>query len=98
MQVDPESDYIISKWEVINGKARDFRIYVIGESWQEERLEEEPDGVYEIGISKPETGYKAVLLEVIFNPDSDFPLTFTSGTLVTPDQYPFDPFKPDKPQ
>ena len=26
-----------------------------------------------------------------------FPLTFTTGTLVTPDTYPFDPFVPDLP-
>jgi PhoPQ-activated pathogenicity-related protein len=98
MQIDPESDYNISKWEVINETARDFRIYVIGESWYKEELNKEIDGIYEINISKPDSGYKAALLEVIFNPDSDFPLTFTSGTLVTPDQYSFDLFKPDSPQ
>jgi hypothetical protein len=32
MQIDPESDYIIRKWEAINKQDRDFRIYVIGES------------------------------------------------------------------
>jgi PhoPQ-activated pathogenicity-related protein len=95
MQIDPESDYIIRKWEAINKQDRDFRIYVIGESWYKEDLDKEPDGNYEICISKPETGYKAALLEVIFNPDSDYPLTFTSGTLVTPDLYPFAPFEPD---
>jgi PhoPQ-activated pathogenicity-related protein len=95
MQIDPESDYIIRKWEAINKQDRDFRIYVIGESWYKEDLDKEPDDNYEICISKPETGYKAALLEVIFNPDSDYPLTFTSGTLVTPDLYPFAPFEPD---
>jgi PhoPQ-activated pathogenicity-related protein len=95
MQIDPKSDYIIKKWEAVNNKDRDFRIYVIGKAWQEEKLEKEPDGIYNINISKPDSGYKAALLEVIFNPDSDFPLTFTSGTLVTPDKYPFAPYKPD---
>jgi len=95
MEIDPESDYVIRKWEAINEQGRDFRIYVIGESWYEEELEKQPDGIYEINISKPESGYKAALLEVIFNPESEYPLTFTSGTLVTPDQYPFAPFEPD---
>lgn len=95
MQIDPESDYIIRKWEAVNEQGRDFRIYVIGESWYMEELDKQPDGIYEINISKPETGFKAALLEVIFNPESDYPITFTSGTLVTPDTYPFDPFEPD---
>ncbi len=96
MKVDPESDYVIRKWEVINETDRDFRIYVIGEeAWQMEALETESDGSYAIHISKPESGYKAALVEIIFNPESDFPLTFTSGTLVTPDQYPFAPFEPE---
>jgi PhoPQ-activated pathogenicity-related protein len=95
MKIDPESSYMINKWEAVNSKARDFRIYVIGKAWQEENLEKEPDGIYNIFISKPDSGYKAALLEVIFNPESDYPLTFTSGTLVTPDQLPFAPFQPD---
>jgi PhoPQ-activated pathogenicity-related protein len=95
MQIDPESDYIINKWEAVNNKSRDFRIYVIGKAWREKKLETEPDGIYNINISKPDSGYKAALLEVIFNPDSEFPLTFTSGTLVIPDQYPFAPYVPD---
>ncbi len=92
MQVDPESDYIIRKWEAVNETDRDFRIYVVGEAWQKDELEIEPTGQYAIHISTPENGYKGALLEIIFNPDSDFPLTFTSGTLVVPDHYPFEPF------
>jgi PhoPQ-activated pathogenicity-related protein len=95
MNIDPESDYLINKWEAVNYKARDFRIYVIGKAWKEETLEKETDGNYNIYISKPDSGYKAALLEVVFNPGSEFPLTFTSGTLVTPDKYPFPPFEPD---
>jgi PhoPQ-activated pathogenicity-related protein len=95
MQINPENEYVIRKWEAVNEKGRDFRIYVIGESWYMEELDEQPDGIYEVNILKPETGFKAALLEVIFNPESEYPLTFTSGTLVTPDQYPFAPFEPD---
>jgi PhoPQ-activated pathogenicity-related protein len=95
MQIDPASNYIIRKWEAVNKQDRDFRIYVIGEAWQPVDLAIETDGTYEIPVLEPETGYKAALLEVIFNPGSDFPLTFTSGTLVTPDKYPFAPFEPE---
>jgi PhoPQ-activated pathogenicity-related protein len=95
MEVDPASLYQIRKWEVTNPTARDFRIYVIGENaWEMEEVDKQEDGRYEIAISSPEEGFKAALVELVFNPGSNFPLTFTSGTLVTPDQYPHEPFVP----
>ncbi len=95
MQVDPASDYMVRKWEAVNETDRDFRIYVVGEeAWQMEELEFQSDGNYTSHISQPENGFKGALLEVVFNPNSEFPLTFTSGTLVTPDRYPFEPFRP----
>ncbi|RLD23289.1 MAG: PhoPQ-activated pathogenicity-like protein PqaA type [Bacteroidetes bacterium] len=94
MRVDPESDYIIRKWEAINESDRDFRIYVIGEAWQMEELEKTSNGAYAIHVEEPEAGYKAALVELIFNPHTEFPLTFTSGTLIIPDQYPYAKFEP----
>jgi len=95
MEVDAENSYMIRKWEAVNETDRDFRIYVVGEeAWEMETLDLQTDGEYAIPITKPDSGFKAALLEVDFNPDSDFPLTFTSGTVVTPDIYPFKPFKP----
>lgn len=91
VQVDPESNYLIRKWEAVNPAARDFRIYVVGKAWEMEALEKETGGLYAVPITKPGSGYKAALVELIFNPGSEFPLTFTSGTLVTPDTYPFPP-------
>ena len=93
MQVDPSADYTISKWEAVNPKGRDFRIYVNGEAWVEEPLEISGDGTYEVTISIPGQGYKAAMLEVTVDPGSTFPLTITSGTLVLPDTYPYAPFQ-----
>jgi len=95
LEIDPAADYLISKWEVVNPETRDFRIYVTGEAWSSEPLEKTDGGSYSVEITAPETGYKAAMLEVIIDPESDFPLTFTTGTLVLPDLYPFQPFKPD---
>jgi len=98
-EVDPGSDYQISKWEAINEKDRDFKLYVIGnEAWKMEALDVREDGKYVIPVTIPESGYKGALVEVVFNPDSEFPLTFTSGTVVTPDKYPFAPFIPESSQ
>ncbi len=95
-EIDPESEYQIRIWEAINKSSRDFKSYVVGdEAWQMDALEISEDGSYAIPVSVPESGYKGALVEVVFNPDSDFPLTLTTGTLVTPDSYPFDPFTPN---
>lgn len=97
-EVDPDSDYLIRLWEAVNPEGRDFKSYVIGEeAWKMEPIEISASGLYSIPIASPGKGYKGALLEVVFNPDTDSPLTLTSGTLVTPDSYPFDPFVPDSP-
>jgi len=96
VQVDPNASYTVSKWEAVNPTARDFRIYVNGEAWIQQKLETSEDGTYQVTIKEPEEGYKAALLEVVIDPGSPFPLAFTTGTLVTPDSYPFEPFSPEK--
>jgi PhoPQ-activated pathogenicity-related protein len=95
-RVDPADKYQIRLWEAVNPSARDFKIYVTGgDAWQMKPLEVHEDGLYAIPVSPPETGFRGALLEVVFQPDSEFPLTLTSGTLITPDSYPYDPFEPD---
>jgi len=95
-EVDPTSNYQIRLWEAVNPVGRDFKSYVIGEeAWQMEAMEIQDNGFYAIPVSSPDKGYKGALVEVVFNPESDFPRTLTTGTLVTPDSYPFDPFQPD---
>jgi PhoPQ-activated pathogenicity-related protein len=89
-------DYQIRLWEAVNEKDRDFKLYVVGEeAWKMTTLEISADGSYTIPIIAPENGYKGALVELVFNPDSEFPLTLTTGTVVTPDTYPYDPFIPD---
>jgi len=97
-QVDPGTDYRIRLWEAVNPSGRDFKSYVVGEeAWNMEEIGIVENGNYRIPITSPDMGYKGALVEVIFNPNSEFPLTLTSGTVVTPDTYPFDPFVPELP-
>lgn len=98
VQIDPAADYVLSKWEAVNPAGRDFRLNVIGGSWQNERIPPEEDGIYVIPFDEPGSGYRAGLASVTFRPRSNFPMTFTTGTLVTPDTYPYPPFEPPKPQ
>jgi len=97
-EVDPDAGYQIRLWEAVNPEGRDFKSYVVGEeAWKMQELEINENGLYSIPIAAPDMGYKGALLEVVFNPDSEFPLTLTSGTVVTPDSYPFEPFEPTLP-
>jgi hypothetical protein len=57
-----------------------------------ETLEISASGNYAIPISAPESGYKGALVEVVFNPGSEFPLILTTGTVITPNRYPYEPF------
>jgi PhoPQ-activated pathogenicity-related protein len=93
VEVDPESDYMINKWEAVNPTGRDFRKFVVGDAWYKEEINRDKNGKYTIYTEKPDSGYKAALVEVIFDPGTVFPLTFTSGTVVAPDTYPFPPFQ-----
>jgi hypothetical protein len=60
-----------------------------------ETLEISASGNYAIPISAPESAYKGALLELVFNPGSEFPLILTTGTVITPNSYPFGPFLPN---
>lgn len=97
-EVEPAADYLIRKWEAVNPEGRDFKSYVVGEeAWEMEEIAMEENGHYIIPVATPDNGYKGALVEVIFHLDSDFPLTLTTGTLITPDCYPFDPFVSELP-
>ncbi len=83
------ADYSIKQWEAVNNETRDFRVDVIGRSWTSTDIPNSADGRYAVKIVQPENGYRAGLLEITFNPESDIPFMFTSGTVVTPNTFPF---------
>ena len=88
-------DYKLAKWEVNNPKERDFRIYKIGKTWQKIDIEINNEGYYAIPVSSNK-GYTATLVEVIFDSESDRPLILSTGTVVTPNKYPFEKYTPEK--
>ena len=98
LEVLSDADYKVTKWEAVNENARDFRVPVIGKVWKDLELSKTPDNQYAIHFSAPENGYKAGLLEIVFDSGTEVPFTFTTGTVVTPNAYPFGPFTPNNPQ
>ena len=98
LEVLSDVDYKVTKWEAVNENARDFRVPVIGRVWKDSELSKTSNNQYAINFSAPEKGYKAGMLEIIFDSGTEVPFTFTTGTVVTPNTYPFGPFKPDIPK
>lgn len=95
--VDPNSDYEISLWQITNPEARDFRIWEVGKNWQKTPINKNSSGAYRIE-APVNAGYTASFVEVIFNPNTNHPITFTSGTQVRPNTFPFEDFKSKKPR
>ena len=98
LEVLSDVDYKVTKWEAVNENARDFRVPVIGRVWKDSELSKTSNNQYAIPFPAPEKGYKAGMLEIIFDSGTEVPFTFTTGTVVTPNTYPFGPFKPDVPK
>ena len=98
LEVLSDVDYKVTKWEAVNENARDFRVPVIGRVWKDSELSKTSNNQYAIHFPAPENGYKAGMLEIVFDSGTEVPFTFTTGTVVTPNTYPFGPFKPDVPK
>lgn len=98
INVDPDQlpDQILL-WSAHNPDGRDFRLYVIDRIWLAEDVEISDSGQISIDLQSPENGFTAWFVEATYNMESELPLKLTSGVVVTPDEYPFDPFQPANP-
>ncbi len=93
VDIDTDEPYNIYLWKANNPKARDFRIWEIGKSWEKSRIPTKKSGTYALKIPQGE-GYTASLIEVIFNGNHGSPITLTTGTAVRPDTYKYQPYEP----
>jgi len=98
IQLDPDNlpdDLML--WSAHNQNDRDFRLYVIDRIWLAEGLDIPEEGELFVDINKPSSGFTAWFVEAVYNSDSSFPIKQTTGVVVTPDEYPFEPFRPENP-
>lgn len=95
IQLDPDNlpDELLL-WNAHNPDARDFRLYVIDRIWLARQIEIPDDGNVSVEINTPENGFTAWFVEATYNADSNLPFKQTTGVIVTPDIYPFEPFIP----
>jgi PhoPQ-activated pathogenicity-related protein len=85
----------VNLWQATNPKARDFRLMTLGPAYKKSTLEDQGRGVYEARVPKPESGWTAFFVELVFDSGEKAPFKFTTQVSVVPDVLPhkMDEFK-----
>jgi PhoPQ-activated pathogenicity-related protein len=79
----------VNLWQATNPKARDFRLMTIGKAYQSSPLRPDDKGVYVGRVRKPESGWTAFFIELVFDSgDEKAPYKFTTQVQVVPDVLP----------
>ncbi|MCI0704696.1 MAG: PhoPQ-activated pathogenicity-related family protein [Planctomycetia bacterium] len=78
----------VNLWQATNPKARDFRLVTIGAAYKKSPLEPGKDGVYVAKVPKPETGWTAFFVELVFDSGGKVPFKFTTQVSIVPDVLP----------
>ena len=78
----------VNLWQATNPKARDFRLEAIGPAYKKSRLAPSDGGVYVAKVPKPEAGWTAFFVEVVFDSGGKVPFKFTTQVSIVPDVLP----------
>jgi PhoPQ-activated pathogenicity-related protein len=95
----PQAPREIKLWQVTNPKARDFRqteTNKLNVKWTSQKVAL-INGKYTAKVAKPENGYTAFFVELIYDSGAKHPHTFTTDVNVVPNTYPFAFPKLEKP-
>lgn len=79
----------VNLWQATNPEARDFRLDVIGKAYRSTRLQAEKNGSYVGRIAKPEKGYTAFFVELVYDSGGKYPFKFTTQVSIVPDVLPY---------
>lgn len=77
----------VNLWQATNPKARDFRLVTIGQAYKKTSLEGK-DGTYLASVPKPESGWTAFFVELVYDNGTKVPYKFTSQVSIVPDVLP----------
>jgi PhoPQ-activated pathogenicity-related protein len=84
----------VNLWQATNPNTRDFRLDLIGKAYTSAPLTPEKNGSYVGRIAKPEKGYTAFFIEMVYDgfqtaSGVKYPFKFTTEVSVVPDVLPF---------
>lgn len=79
----------VTLWQATNPNTRDFRLDLIGKAYTGTPLKAEKDGSYVGRVAKPEKGYTAFFVELVYDSGGKYPFKFTTEVSVVPDVLPY---------
>jgi PhoPQ-activated pathogenicity-related protein len=79
----------VNLWQATDRHVRDFRLDVIGPAWRSTPLKPDAGGAYVGRVAKPESGFTAFFVELVYDSGGKYPLKFTTGVSVVPDVLPY---------
>jgi len=77
-------------WRATNSNGRDFRRETIGEAWLPQLITGSGNGIYQLNLEAPTTGWNAYYLELIYPGVGGIPQTYGTRVFITPDVLPFE--------
>lgn len=80
----------VKLWQATNPNQRDFRADWVGPLYKSSVLSPAKPGVYIAHVTKPEKGWTAFFIELIYpGPQKDYPFHFTTAVRIVPDTEPY---------
>ncbi|MHC4693969.1 MAG: PhoPQ-activated pathogenicity-related family protein [Planctomycetota bacterium] len=79
----------VNLWQAGNEKTRDFRVDTIGRVWKSSPLKPRQNGRYVARVPKPEKGWTAFFVEMVYDSGDAVPHKFTTQVHVVPQRLPF---------
>ena len=76
-------------WQGTNPKGRDFRVDTIGNAFTATPLQPQKDGSFVGRAPRPESGFTAYFVELVYASGTKYPFKFTTEVQVTPDVLPY---------
>ncbi|MBI2823419.1 MAG: PhoPQ-activated pathogenicity-related family protein [Planctomycetia bacterium] len=80
----------VNLWQATNPEARDFRLDTLGPEYKSKELSESGKGQYVARVERPQKGWTAYFIELVFESGFKYPFKFTTAVRVTPDTLPFE--------
>ena len=79
----------VNLWQATNPDARDFRLDIIGKAWTSTPLTRQEGNTYIGRVDKPQKGFTAFFVQLVYDSGRDAPFKFTTDVNVIPDILPY---------
>lgn len=93
----PDKPTEVKLWKATNPEARDFRTYVLKDTYKDQVLEAQPDGSYIGHVETPEKGWTAFMVEVTFDAGDGLYHKFTTPIRIVPETLPHEYIPSEQP-